>query len=38
MDLSCGVEVVPNLLPDLSPSLAIPEDTRPARKYRTQSN
>ena len=32
-----GQKLCPDLLPDLGPSLAIPEDTRPAKKHRTQA-
>ncbi|KAB1251920.1 hypothetical protein Cadr_000030898 [Camelus dromedarius] len=31
-----GQKLCPDLLPDLSPSLATPDDTRPAKKRRTQ--
>ncbi|XP_022450085.1 uncharacterized protein LOC111185114 isoform X2 [Delphinapterus leucas] len=32
-----GQKLCPDLLPDLGPSLATPEDTRPAKKHRTQA-
>ncbi|XP_011375085.1 uncharacterized protein LOC105303271 [Pteropus vampyrus] len=33
-----GQKLCPHLLPNLSPSSATPEDTRPSKKHRTQAN
>lgn len=33
-----GQKLCPDLLPDLSPSLGTPEDTRPAKKHKTQAD